>query len=94
MFGVPLDMTSDRGSQFTSALWISICDQLAVQLHRTTTYNSKANGIVERFHRTMKASLMTRLAGPNWFDELRYVLLSILHKEDLKVSSAEFAYGH
>ena len=72
-FGVPLDMTSDRGSQFTSARWSSICYQLGVQLHRTIAYHPQANGLVKRFNRTMKASLMARLAGPNWFDELTWV---------------------
>ena len=35
-FGVPLDITSDRGSQFISSLWNVIAHQLVVQLHRTT----------------------------------------------------------
>ena len=38
-FGVPLDMTSDRGPQFTSAMWSTISSQLGIQLHRTTAYH-------------------------------------------------------
>ena len=59
----------DRGTQFTSALWSSICHQLGVQLHRTTAYHPQANGLADRFHRTVKVYLMARLTGPNWFDE-------------------------
>ncbi|KAK3729078.1 hypothetical protein RRG08_005451 [Elysia crispata] len=35
-FGVPLDMTSDRGPQFTSALWNEVANKLGIQVHRTT----------------------------------------------------------
>ena len=86
-FGVPQDITSDRGSQFTSSLWNTISQQLGVQLHRTTAYHPQSNGLVERFHRSMKASLKARLNGPNWTDELSWVLLGLrtVVKEDLQV---------
>ena len=89
-FGIPLDMTSDRGAQFTSA----ICNNVA-QLHSTTAYHPQSNGLVERFHRTMKTSLKTRLTGRNWIDELPWVLLGIrtVPKQDLYASSAELVYG-
>ncbi|KAK3735900.1 hypothetical protein RRG08_041086 [Elysia crispata] len=35
-FGVPFDMTSDRGPQFTSALWNEVANKLGIQVHRTT----------------------------------------------------------
>ncbi|GFO05825.1 Pol polyprotein [Plakobranchus ocellatus] len=38
-FGVPLDITSDRETQFTSTLWGEIANQLGVQLHWTTAYH-------------------------------------------------------
>ena len=41
-FGVPLDMTLDRGPQFTSAMWSTISSQLGIQLHRTTAYHPQA----------------------------------------------------
>ena len=44
-FGVPLDLTSDRGSQFTSELWNTVAGSLGVKLHRTTAYNPQANGL-------------------------------------------------
>ena len=94
-FGVPLDMTSDRGPQFTSAMWSTISSQFGIQLHRTTAYHPQANGLVEWFHRTLKASLKARLSSPNWVDELPWVLLGIrvVPKDDLQTSSAELVYG-
>ena len=50
---------------------------------------------MERFHRSLKAALRTRLTGPNWFDELPWILLGIqtAPKDDLHASSAELVYG-
>ena len=76
-FGVPMDMSSDRGPQFTSALWTEIAHQLGIQIHRTTAYHPQSNGLVERFHRTLKAALKARLQGPRWTDELPWVLLGL-----------------
>ena len=46
-FGVPMDMSSDRGPQFTSQLWASISQLLGTKLHHTTAYHQQANGLVE-----------------------------------------------
>ena len=59
-FGLPEHMTSDRGSVFTSDVWSSLVQLLGVNLHHTTSYHHQANGMVERWHRTLKASLTAR----------------------------------
>ena len=94
-FGVPLDMTSDRGPQFTSGLWTSVSQSLGIQLHRTTAYHPQSNGLVERFHRTLKSSIKASLVDSNWIDVLPWVLLGLRSapKEDLHASSAELVYG-
>lgn len=94
-FGLPLDISSDRGPQFTSQLWAAMADLFGTKLHRTTAYHPQANGLVERFHRHLKGALKTRLKGPTWSDEVPWVLLGIrtAPKEDLGVSSAELVYG-
>ena len=71
-FGVPLQMTSDRGRQFISSLWSEMARSLGTQLHRTTSYHPQANGMVGRFHRSLKASLRARLQDGNWIDELSW----------------------
>ena len=94
-FGVPADISSDRGPQFTSGLWSAMAQLLGIKIHHTTAYHPQANGLVDRFHRHMKTSLMARLTGPDWMDELPWVLLGIrtAPKEDLSCSSAELVYG-
>jgi hypothetical protein len=49
-FGVPATITSDRGAQFTSALWVGLCSLLKIQHSATTAYHPQSNGLVERFH--------------------------------------------
>ena len=94
-FGTPSDLSSDRGSQFTSELWNAIAEGLGVKLHRTTAFHPQANGLCERFHRSMKAALRASLKDGNWIDKLPWVLLGLrtAPKEDLKSSSAELVYG-
>lgn len=94
-FGVPGELSSDRGPQFTSELWAAVAQLFGTDHHRTTAYHPQANGLVERFHRHMKSALRARLTGPNWIDELPWVLLGIrtAPKEDLAASSAELVYG-
>ena len=94
-FGIPLDMSSNRGPQFTSQLSTAVASFLGTQLHCTTAYHPHANGLVERFHRHLKSALRARLTGPNWTRELPWVLLGIRTspKQDLGCSSAEMVYG-
>ncbi len=93
--GVPRTITSDRGAQFSSAAWSSFCSKLGMQHCMTTAYHPQANGIVERAHRQLKASLRARGANTNWPSHLPWVLLG-LHaspKEVSGFSSAEAVYG-
>ena len=68
---------------------------VGTELHHTTSYHPQANGVVERFHRDLKAILRSRLNGPNWVDELPWVLIGLrtAPKEDIHTSAAEMVYG-
>ncbi|KAL7870755.1 hypothetical protein SRHO_G00082520 [Serrasalmus rhombeus] len=94
-FGTPSDISSDRGVQFTSELWNAVAGSLGVKLHRTTAYHPQSNGLCERFHRSLKASLRASLKDNSWADKLPWVMLGIrtAPKEDLQASSAELVYG-
>ena len=95
---MPLDMTSDRGSQFMSSLWTGIAKLLGSQLHHTMAYHQQANVLVEYFHHHLKAAFLALLTTPNWLDELPWVLLDIRTspKYNLSFSSAELvvSYSH
>ena len=94
-FGVPDDLTSDRGPQFTSHLWAALNKLLGISASTTTAYHPQENGMVERFHRQLKASLKARLCSPHWMDKLPIVLLGIrsVWKEDMGCSSADLVFG-
>ena len=77
-FGVPEVITTDRGSQFKSDLWISLCRLMGIHRDMTTAYHPQHNGKLERWHRCLKNSLRSRLLGrQNWVAELPWVLLGL-----------------
>ena len=64
-FGVPSTITTDRGAQFESALWTELMKYLGTIRLRTTSYHPQANGLIERFHRQLKAALRAQ-STPQW----------------------------
>ena len=94
-FGTPATITTDRGAQFESRLWDTLCNQSGITRHRTTSYHPQSNGIVERFHRRLKAAIMAHETPNPWTTTLPAVLLGIRSavKETLGRSAAEMAYG-
>ena len=94
-FGVPSTITTDRGSQFESALWSHLMQLLGTKRIRTTAYHPIANGLVERFHRQLKAALKSQPNPTHWSDSIPLVLLGICTalKEDIQCSVAELVYG-
>ncbi|XP_050703221.1 uncharacterized protein YagA-like [Eriocheir sinensis] len=77
-FGTPLSLTSDRGSQFESNLWDKVMSILGVKRIRTASYHPQSNGLVERFHRQLKASLAATVKDrSDWTTTLPLALLGI-----------------
>ena len=95
IFGVPSLITSDRGAQFTSSVWSSLCSALGIARSSTTSFHPESNGIVERFHRQLKTSLRARLAGSDWYEHLPLVMLGLrtVPKDDSAFSAAEAVFG-
>ena len=95
-YGVPHTVTTDRGAQFTSAVWSCLCKTLGMRHILTTAYHPQSNGMVERFHRQLKQSLKARESGKSWLEHLPWTLLGLraAPKEDSAVSSAEVVFGN
>lgn len=93
-FGVPNTIVTDRGGQFTSHMFSEITQKLGISHNFTTAYHPQSNGLVERFHRTLKAAL-TCAGNEQWTVSLSSVLLGLRTslKEDFGASSAEMIYG-
>jgi cleavage and polyadenylation specificity factor subunit 1 len=93
-FGCPQTITTDQGRQFDSHRFHALSKLCGIQLSRTTPYHPAANGLVVRFHRTLKAAIMCH-ADQRWTDAVPIVLLGIrkAFKEDLQASVADLVYG-
>lgn len=93
-FGCPAKITVDRGRQFESALFKQLASTIGCQHLRTTSYHPQSNGIIERFHRTLKAAIMCH-ETESWAEALPLIMLGLrcAHKEDIDASPAEMVYG-
>ena len=95
-FGVPQDVTTDQGAQFTSALWSELMATLGVKALRTTSYHPQSNGMVERIHCVLKERLMSLSPrASDWMTNLPMVLLGIrtATRDDSLISPAHLTYG-
>lgn len=92
-YGSPITITSDQGSQFEATLFQAFALFIGTNKNRTTPYHPQSNGLVERWHRTLKAALM--YSPKPWLDILPTVLLGLRtsFKEDLNSTPAEMLYG-
>lgn len=93
-FGVPRRITTDQGRQFESRLFNELSKMCAVKNLRTTAYHPQANGLIERWHRSLKAAIMC-YKTKDWCAVLPLILLGLrsTFKEDLKSTPAEMLYG-
>ena len=94
-YGTPATITTDRGAQFESKLWDSLCNQFGIIWNRTTSYHPQSNGMVERFHHQLKAAIMAHESPNPWTITLPAVPLGVHSavKERLGSSAAEMIYG-
>nr|VZH91246.1 unnamed protein product [Spirometra erinaceieuropaei] len=94
IFGAYSTITTDSGAQFQSNLFHSFLYFLSCIRTRTTAYHPAVNGLVERFHRQVKASLRSADKPENWMDHLLPPLLGIRSdlESDIHCSAAEIVF--
>ena len=76
--GVPDEILTDQGTNFTSQLLQEVYRLLKVKPIRTTPYHPQTDGLVERFNNTLKSMLQKAASaeGKNWDDLLPYLLFA------------------
>jgi hypothetical protein len=69
-YGPPLSLLTDTGPQFTAKFFLAVCAELGIKKIFTTAYHQQTNGQVERYNRTILASLRAYIAKSqdNWDD--------------------------
>ena len=75
LHGLPLEVTSDRGPQFTSAFWRAFCDLVGVKPQLSSGFHPQTNGQTERLNQELEKSLHCLMEGsPNsWVASLPWV---------------------
>ena len=96
-FGAPLQVYTDQGSNFESCLFKEMCDLFGIEKTRTTSLRPQANGLVERFNRTLTSmlSMYTQENQAVWDKYLQQVLMayrSSTHKST-NVSPNKMVFG-
>ena len=93
-FGTPRFLSTDQGSQCESKVFSAYLSFIGCWRKRTVAYHPAANGMIERWHRSIKAALVYH-NNPNWVKQLSTVLLGLRTavRNDTGASPAEFFYG-
>lgn len=95
-FGNAFKLTTDQGRQFESKLFEQLLKLMGIKKIHTTPYHPQSNGMIERWHRSMKQAMMARLSENSvWCEELPTVLLGLrtAGRSDNGLSPAEYMYG-
>ncbi|XP_050340139.1 protein NYNRIN-like [Bactrocera neohumeralis] len=94
-FGVPSRVTTDQGRQFESTLFRELSRLLGIKHLRTTAYHPASNGIIERWHRSLKAAIKCYMTD-NWVEVFPLILQGFRSswRNDLKATPAEMVYGN
>lgn len=92
-YGTPLRITTDRGPQFTSDLFLELAKFIGAQHIQTTAYHPQGNRMIERVHRRLKELLTCH--SQNWASYLPSILLGMraAPRDETGVSSAEMVHG-
>ena len=82
-YGVPLQVHTGQGRQFESTLLQDLCKYLKIEKTRTTAFNPKSDGLVERFNRTIEDMIgkYIRPDQKDWDDVLPLLMLAYRSSE-------------
>eukprot|EP00731_Ephydatia_muelleri_P007213 Em0003g1461a len=95
--GIPVEILTDQGSNFTSQLLSELYSMLHIHGIRTTPYHPQTDGLVERFNQTLKAMLRKTAVqeGKDWDLFIPYVLFAYreVPQSSTGFSPFELLYG-
>ncbi|XP_068213380.1 uncharacterized protein [Palaemon carinicauda] len=97
-YGLPRKIQTDCGTNFTSKVFRGKCAELAIQCTTSVPYHPESQGVVERFHQTLKSVLKKYCyeQGEDWEKGLPFALFAIRNHPNASTGVAPFEliYGH
>ncbi|CAC5365555.1 unnamed protein product [Mytilus coruscus] len=77
-YGLPLQIHTDQGSQFTSDLFIQLCNKLHIDKTRNSPFHPQSSGLVERLNRTIEdmISKFVPKHQKDWDQYLPYLMMA------------------
>ena len=94
--GCPVQILTDRGTNFESHLFRELCNRMSVDKTRTTPYQPSTNGGIERFHGTMHSMLAKWVASNqrDWDEKLPAVAFAYRTSEHEATGFTPFYLMH
>ena len=96
-FGLPTEVQSDRGTNFTSHLFEQIVNELNVHHVMSSAYRPQSQGCLERFHQTLKSMLRKFCleSDRDWDENIDWLLFAIREcpQESTGYSPFELLFG-
>ncbi len=97
-FGFPQVIQTDQGTNFMSRLFKQVLSQLNIKHVTSSAYHPESQGVLERFHQTLKAMFSKYCAesGKGWDEGLPLLLFAVREtvQESLGFSPADLVFGH
>ena len=98
LFGMPKELQSDQGSNFTSGVFQKAMYQLGINHYTSSAYHPQSQGALERYHQTLKTMIKKFcLENDKDWDEGIHMLLFATREvvqESLGFSPFELVFGH
>nr|GEY87754.1 reverse transcriptase domain-containing protein [Tanacetum cinerariifolium] len=92
-FGIPGEIISDNGKQFSDNPFKDWCDKLNIAQRFASVKHPQSNGLVERANRSLRERIKARLGegNKNWVEELPHVLWA--HRTMIKSSHGDTPFS-
>nr|XP_055062771.1 uncharacterized protein LOC129445823 [Misgurnus anguillicaudatus]XP_055062772.1 uncharacterized protein LOC129445823 [Misgurnus anguillicaudatus] len=98
IFGIPKIIQSDNGTNFTSRMFAEVLRVLKVKHNQSSVYHPQSQGVIERFHQTLKSLLRAYCVelSRDWEEGLPWLLLAAreVQQESLGFSPNDLVFGH
>ena len=93
---LPRAIVSDRGAQFTGALWKRICDTLQIQRRLSTAFSPETDGSTERANEVVETVLrqLVDWSQDNWMEWLQIGVGAICGRNATSTGVAPFFMTH